>query len=987
MNGKVLLEGISDFWLRYFEDADVLVGAHEGALAEAGKSYQSMLMSLMRLSLKDAPLTETLPWQNILLYEHDIYPVGPEGFLWMLGPGVQAVDMLHNVVFSPTRVLERGFDFDVIEGSTERLRELRFYNPSVPRQGWGLLFTKDPFNWDSYGEACPGFAVTSTSTDLLRRVSSKQVSDWRDVGISAGDTLLIRNTSGGQCYCTVETLTEPYVDVTVRSYVPEGMFAGSLSAGTYGPNYDDILGREDRLDVTIGAVSTRVRAISAWAPYVDVDFGSLYDLYGMALSKNREPSTEEYRAFVQGVWNLYVSGPALSRIESAINVTCGYPVFRENDEEVYEITDTTVTTHVNNVLTSSKYVFPTGTPLRSDVVYSARVYKGVSRDGALTLFTDLTHLAETSFLESPIVAGESILYVENLDDGNAIVALGIAFVFDAYLQTEDAVDFAIGDWSVKNGATVVISGTHGAILPNTPVPKVFKAFDTFTTICAVTDYVEVPNWWETCTLPSALVPGLAKSRRVVSTETHLNTVNSSGDLARIGDYGLLVGQSDDGTVPITDGLRYLYDSSTAAGFSAYGVAPGQTVTVYDGEGGHVDRTISACGKYWLACDESESFDCGAFSTGGVFTQQENVEYHLEGMGSGETLSTGYLDFAPGSHHLLSWLLANDFLKWNMFSVAFDAQNAQFPRSQAFVLDLIMKSRPAHVFPYIASNAGISDNYTVFEDVSDSVVPKIKALLPDVSQGVENYLVVGGRDLQDFVDDYSGVDLSAQLSPGYFISTGASVYRVLDVSSYATPGYPVTGSMCVFSGSNTLIGVGTNFLRELPPGCSVVLGGDTYYVLPPVADDTYSDTLLYLDRAWEGASQVGLAGSVPAGYSNRVRTEYVSGSTRYGLGLAYQVLDENSELVLASAWGSGAVLGGVGAWRNATVGGMDPLIDRHELERTRVGVPGGVAEYVFSRHLVNGISVANSIPGCTISTEVDTMVVSDLPCIVRTINVA
>ena len=980
MNGKVLLEGISDFWLRYFEDAAILVDGHEGVLSDAGRAYQSMLMSLMRLSLKDTPLTETLPWQNILLYEHDIYPVGPEGFLWMLGPGIQAIDMLHNVVFSPTRVLERGFDFDVVEGSFERLKELRFYNPSVPTQGWGLLFSKDPFNWAADGKACPGFAVTSVSADLLRRVSSKQIPDWRSAGVSIGDTLCIRNSAGGQCYGIVQTLTQPYADVTMRSYVPQGMFEGTLSAGTYSPNYDDLLGRDSRIAVTIGVVPTRVRVIAAWAPYVDVDFGSIYDLYGMALSKNREPSTEEYRAFVQGVWNLYVSGPALSRIESAINVSCGYPVFRENNEEVYEITDSTVSTHVDTVLTSSSYTFPPSTPLRSDVIYSARIYKGVLRDGALTLFTDVTYLAEASFLESAIVAGESVLYIENADDGNAIVALDIAFVFDAYIQTVLPVAFTVGDWSVKNGMTVIASGTNGATLPNVPVPKVFKAFDTFTTICAVTDYVETPDWWETCTLPSALVPGLPKSRRVVSTETHLNTVNEAGDLCRVGDYGLLVGQSDDGTVPEADGLQYLYDSSTPGGFTAYGVAPGQTVTVYGGIGGPVEKTISACGKYWLACDTGESFAASSVPL-------KNVEYHLEGMEDGVNLTTGYLDFAPGRHHLLSWLLANDFLKWNMFSVAFDAQNAQFPRSQTFVLDLIMKARPAHTFPYVASNAGLSDNYQVFADVSDTVAPKVKVLLPDVSQGVENYLVVGGRDYQDFEDNSLGQDLSEILSPGYFIQVAPATYSVLKVSSYPTESYSVTGSLCVFHGSNTVVGVGTNFTQELPPGSAVVLGGDTYHVLPPVGDGTTSDTLLYLDRAWTGVSQVGLVGAVPAGYSNRVRVVLASGLPFYGEGLRYQILDQDSVLVTTSTWGSGAILGGVGVWHNALVGGMDPLIDRHELERTRVGIPPVVADYVISHHLVNGISVVNSIDGCTISTEVDTMLMSDLPCIVRTINVA
>ena len=91
---------------------------------------------------------------------------------------------------------------------------------------------------------------------------------------------------------------------------------------------------------------------------------------------------------------------------------------------------------------------------------------------------------------------------------------------------------------------------------------------------------------------------------------------------------------------------------------------------------------------------------------------------------------------------------------------------------------------------------------------------------------------------------------------------------------------------------------------------------------------------------------------------------------------------------------GDLLGGVGAYRNAFVGGMDPLIDRHELDTTRVttppssmGMPLALEELTVRKHFVNGISVTNTAYSGTIEVDSTPFYISDTPCSVRAINVA
>ena len=77
-----------------------------------------------------------------------------------------------------------------------------------------------------------------------------------------------------------------------------------------------------------------VREIAFWAADVLVDEQRLYFNFGYLLGHQRA-SSEQYRAFLKGVAQLFLLGPSLARMRSALNVVAGLPVIRE-DGEVFQ---------------------------------------------------------------------------------------------------------------------------------------------------------------------------------------------------------------------------------------------------------------------------------------------------------------------------------------------------------------------------------------------------------------------------------------------------------------------------------------------------------------------------------------------------------------------------------------------------------------------------------------------------------------------------
>jgi hypothetical protein len=983
MSSKVLLHGISDFWLRFFKDSDIIDRAHEATLEAAGRAYQDMLVSLSRLSLETTPLTEAFPWINIVLYEDRILEIaGAPGagsfFLHRLPRDVRDFDLIHNVVLSPTRVLEKSYDFEIIQNDTKRLRDLSQLNPSVPREGWYILFYKDPFNWDGQGSSVPGFAVTTSIFDSPLRLKSVQIQDWTTTGVAAGDTIRSVTKENRVYFSKVEAVYKEYLQVDDRSTLPpEGTVTCNI--GTDSPNFKN---KYEGLTCLSSSVANRVRVLSAWSPSAQKDYYTLYNMYGSAISSKSEPSTEEYRAFIRGVWNLYVGGPSLARIESALNVVSGLPVIRNTYETIEDISfngagDITITTSVSNSDVPEEYQFNSGTPLLPEVVAAARVYDSVERDGSYTIFSDLSSIEDIG----------SFLDVDGLEAGVTELVIGAArktiqFVFNTHIQVElaDAQEGSALAWSLENSPGVpILSGTAGFFTQNLPTSTQFESFDTLTSVFRVTDYVEDPLWWEDSVVPYSLAPGLPPHRRTVNASLLGNFLNAGGDISRVGDLGHFVGADEDGDVSAA-GYQYLHYSYAPEGFYSLGAAVGDDLLITGTS--PILCSIEEVGKYWIKLD--------IVIPAANIADPTYVDFAIQGKTG--TLPLGTLSEYPGDYHQPAWLLMNRFLKWNMFAVTFDTATASFPRTQSFVLDLILQSKPAHCYPYVRSGSELRDFHEVFDDEDLG----IKVILPleEFSIGIENAVYVGARDFNDFEDATSGDSWeSLGVQDGDTLHVLACDFEIEKFSVIAESSSELTGTLFLFNGSNFVVGVGTNFIDELRVGQEVVIAGETFRVLDPALGYDITHTSFYIDSNWPLPTQSGIYGTTTARYSNRARIRLLSGVPYYGHGFSYQ-LSRGGSVYYSSGASVGDLLGGVGAYRNAFVGGMDPLIDRHELDTTRVttppssmGMPLALEELAVRKHFVNGISVTNTAYSGTIEVDSTPFYISDTPCSVRAINVA
>lgn len=83
--------------------------------------------------------------------------------------------------------------------------------------------------------------------------------------------------------------------------------------------------------LSVALTTLAVREVALWAPDAKVDKYHLYNNYGQYINRF-QPSSETYRAFIRGIFQLYILGPALRHIESALNVIAGFEVARDDGE-------------------------------------------------------------------------------------------------------------------------------------------------------------------------------------------------------------------------------------------------------------------------------------------------------------------------------------------------------------------------------------------------------------------------------------------------------------------------------------------------------------------------------------------------------------------------------------------------------------------------------------------------------------------------------
>jgi len=112
----------------------------------------------------------------------------------------------------------------------------------------------------------------------------------------------------------------------------------------------------------------RERELALWVPDAQVDTYDMYLNYGYLLNYF-SPSSESYRALLQGIIQYFVLGPTTQHLTSALNVMLGLPVIRD-DGEILQGVDTSDPLYQVVQTSRANYQFDATIPLRPDVLDS-----------------------------------------------------------------------------------------------------------------------------------------------------------------------------------------------------------------------------------------------------------------------------------------------------------------------------------------------------------------------------------------------------------------------------------------------------------------------------------------------------------------------------------------------------------------------------------------------------------------------------------------
>jgi hypothetical protein len=307
---------------------------------------------------------------------------------WITATDVQKGDTLRILDIGTDGAQQRRTDHSIV-----LVRDTAFYVAATtplpaPTTGVTYVVVRTPYDPVVTAEAFTPAGVAPYAAQLVRnrldrgfvRVYAKRLSDGMDVVENVDYTI---NYEGGVIYrVTPWEGVGPYaVDYTWRQEVYPGTGAAP---------------RRSLTGKVIATTTTRVLQMAAWTPETLVDRRTLSNNFG-ALIGREQNSTEAYRAFLEGIFQLYILGPVLERIESALNVVLNLPVVRD-DGELYQSTDTTditfdrITTLRPSTRQRVTYEFPKGTPLRTDLVFGQTL---------LSFETLTTAVAVTDYVQTP----------------------------------------------------------------------------------------------------------------------------------------------------------------------------------------------------------------------------------------------------------------------------------------------------------------------------------------------------------------------------------------------------------------------------------------------------------------------------------------------------------------------------------------------------------------------------------------------------------
>lgn len=342
------------------------------------------------------------------------------------------------------------------------------------------------------------------------------------------------------------------------------------------------------------------RTLAMWGTDLLLDEGALFNNFGYLLDFQR-PTSEQYRAFLRGVSQLFLLGPTLERFESAMNVMANLPVVQDDDELLLNYDDGIVASGSDGELidydsgrdgtlsaAQQSFTAPTATFYASDLGARLSVRSGeneaeyavvavinqttvqlqpVPPDQAVDYWS-FRHVSLTSRFRSGSALftpddlnGTLLIRNANSSRNNGefkVIAVDDAstLVLEAPFGLDDATAL---DWSLsRSGQQTVTTTQRSYALPLiTPVREdiadsanfgvlSLRAFEALTTAFQVIDYVRDPTWWHHVVIPDGVLQldnDTPERRRV--TPEYIENRYDALDQATFGDFGVAYGVNDE----------------------------------------------------------------------------------------------------------------------------------------------------------------------------------------------------------------------------------------------------------------------------------------------------------------------------------------------------------------------------------------------------------------------------------------------------------
>jgi len=738
-NADTLLHGLSAFWHRFFRDIGDIQATYEGTEILFGQVYLNFLSDVLNTSAVEAPLFRkefykliTIREDQLVYHEKGTELDAPPGtqfygnrgnnrYVYTSDTFFGAIPHLQDRIFAPATSFEEGVDYRVAGGE--------------------LQLKVDPTN-----PVPPGYAQRRVVIAIGGKFTSSTTTNWLAAGVEKGDTLyysestdlgigtpLIFNALLESRTATIIHVTDKYLTVSIDTPFPtfppgadpsgfswrvmrkrdDGLYNPTLprSPGGTAPFTDGQIVKVDGVGIT----TLEVSELAFWAVDTKIDDLTLYNTYGYFFT-NPRLSTETYRSLVRGLMQLYILGPALARLESALNLTASLPTIRSEGEILVSYDNGVLASGVTGVLLIND-VFEIPLPLFSTeavggfiVISDSDFYNNVGT------FNIIEYISPTKVVLKPALPftpDTNLKWLFTLNNKQTVTTDQNVYEYPLNIPMRT---------DVKDPANIDV--------------LTFQAFESLTLAIQVTDYVQDPEWWHTITIPQELMPDTPGARRVVTPQLYPNILGPVGD-ANIGDPGFYIGRDE--------------DSGNLAQGTTGKLLTGDLFEV--SEANTFDAT--SVGEYVQIYTAANPTNVGIFE---ILTYLSPTQVVLvAGAYVPETLLTwgyfkGHLATKPYRHNA-AFILMDRFLKLHMFAVLVDSSVSLTNILVTDLVKILKDVKPVHTALYFRPS-------TTFHDVIDLTEEALKIkmvrrqneeittlendfiITPDVASGITGELLVG-----------------------------------------------------------------------------------------------------------------------------------------------------------------------------------------------------------------------------------------------------